>query len=101
MGAEEQGDSVMFVELFSRRTSERFVSTSSFNSPPDSVTFLKQLSAPLSLEHSSSLAPHLFIVSFTFDSFISSKASKVSSSGILCTTSFLTLTMSNQSLNLG
>lgn len=53
-------------------------------SVPDSVTFRRQLRAPLSLEHSSSLAPHLFIVSFTFDSFISSKASRVSSSGILC-----------------
>lgn len=52
-------------------------------SVPDSVTFRRQLRAPLSLEHSSSLAPHLFIVSFTLDSFISSKASRVSSSGIL------------------
>lgn len=51
---------------------------------PDPVTFRRQLRAPLSREHSSSLAPHLFIVSFTFDSFISSKASRVSSSGILC-----------------
>lgn len=51
---------------------------------PDSVTFLKQPRAPLSREHSSSLAPHLFMVSFTFDSFISSKASRVSSSGSLC-----------------
>lgn len=52
---------------------------------PDSVALRRQLSAPLSREHSSSRAPQRFSVSFTLDSFISSKASKVSSSGILCT----------------